>query len=582
MRRKEIWSAVFISFIASFATLTAYLSALQNGFVNFDDNVYVYKNAAISTLDWGFIKDSFFGFYYLNWHPLTMISYAVDYSLWGLDPFGYHLTNIVLHSINTFLVGILACMLLKAEGTPRPPLFTYVSVAVAALLFGLHPVHVESVAWISERKDVLSGLFFLLAIIAYIRYSSSTCKALYYSASLLFSFLALISKPMAVTLPLVLLILDYYPLKRQPSLKAIVEKIPFALLALLSTVMTLSAQTAASSFTSSLWERALVSIRAYVFYLKKMALPLDFAPFYPIAPLPELFSPAYLIPLLVCCALAAFCVIKRETRIYPAVFAFYLITLVPVIGIVQISTHLAADRYMYLPSLGPFMLAGIGTAWLAALFNKRRHIVLIPTLAILVSLAFVSKRQIHVWEDSISLWSHEIEQYPSVYLAYNNRAVAFTEEGHYMQAIEDLQKSINLAPDFIPAYINLGDAYRKIGRKETAAEVYSAGLQVHPDNAELLFERGLTYNNMGEFAMAAGDFTAVLTHGFHIEALIYRAAALIKLGDLQRAADDLSAVLKADPQNALAHYGMAEVYFKSGNAELASYHRGRATALGYR
>src|SRR3990170_24619 len=309
--------------------------------------------------------------------------------------------------------------------------------------------------------------------------------------------------------------------------------------------MTLSAQTAASSFTSSLWERALVSIRAYVFYLKKMALPLDFAPFYPIAPLPELFSPAYLIPLLVCCALAA-------------------------------------DRYMSLPSLGPFMLAGIGTAWLAALFNKRRHIVLIPTLAILVSLAFVSKRQIHVWEDSISLWSHEIEQYPSVYLAYNNRAVAFTEEGHYMQAIEDLQKSINLAPDFIPAYINLGDAYRKIGRKETAAEVYSAGLQVHPDNAELLFERGLTYNNMGEFAMAAGDLTAVLTHGFHIEASIYRAAALIKLGDLQRAADDLSAVLKADPQNALAHYGMAEVYFKSGNAELASYHRGRATALGYR
>lgn len=430
---------------------------------------------------------------------------------------------------------------------------------------------------------MLSGFFFLLALISYIRYVSSTRKTLYYSASMFFSLLAMMSKPVAITLPFVLLILDYYPLKRTSSLKAILlEKIPFALLALFTAMMTLSAQTAASVFTSGIWERALVSVRAYVFYLEKTVLPVDLAPFYPITPRPELSSPEYLIALLVLPGLTAFCVIKRKNRVYTAALAFYLLTLLPVIGIVQISSHLAADRYMYLPSLAPFMLAGIGAARLAALLDQRRKIVFISALAVFVSLAFVSKRQMQVWKDSISLWSHEIETYPYVYLAYNNRAVELTQNGSYTEAVVDLKKSISLAPDFIPAYMNLADVYKKTGRKDIAAEVYGSGLEANSDNAELLFERGLTYNSMGEFAKAAEDFTAVLSHSFHIESLIYRAAALIRLGDPRRAADDLRAALDADPQNALAHHGMAEVYYKMKDSDLASYHINRAKALGYR
>lgn len=583
MRGKEFWSIVSVSFFCSFATLMIYLPALQNGFVNFDDNIYVYENSLIRALDWEFIKNSFSGFYYLNWHPLTMVSYGVDYSLWGLDPFGYHLTNVVLHSINTLLAGLLAFLLLEAEGTPRTPLFKYTCVVVAALLFGLHPVHVESVAWISERKGLLSGFFFLLALISYTRYACTTRKTLYYSATLIFSFLAMMSKPAAVTLPFVLLILDYYPLKRKFALKTILlEKIPFALFALFTAVMTLSAQTAASAFTSGFLERALVSVRAYVFYLKKTVLPMDFAPFYPIAPKPALSSPEYLIALFVLSGLIAFCVIKRENRIYTAALAFYLVTLLPVIGIIQISSHLAADRYMYLPGLAPFMLAGAGAASLAALLDQRRKTVLISCIALFAFLAFVSIRQINVWKDSNTLWSHEIEKYPFVYLAYNNRAVALTQNGSYTQAVEDLKKSISLARDFIPAYMNLADIYKKIGRKDIAAEVYGYGLEANRGHAELLFERGLTYNSMGKFASAAEDFTAVLSQGFHIESLIYRAAALVRLGDPRLAAEDLKAALTVDPQNALAHHGMAEVYYKMKDSDLASYHIGRAKALGYR
>jgi Flp pilus assembly protein TadD len=560
----------------------AFLPALQNGFVNFDDNVYVYENAALSSLDWAFIKNSFFGFYYLNWHPLTMISYAVDYRLWGLDPFGFHLTNIVFHSVNTFLAGVLACRLLDAEGSPRKPMFSFTFVAVSALLFGLHPLHVESVAWISERKDVLSGFFFLLALISYVRYASSSGKRrLHYCASLLFFLLALMSKPMAVTLPVVLLILDYYPLKRRPFKTAILEKVPFGILALFSAVMTLAAQTTASAFTSSLWERALVSMRAYVFYLEKLALPLDLSPFYPIFPKPELASPEYLMAPLVLLGLAFICFIKRRSRAYTAAYAFFLVTLLPVIGMVQISSHLAADRYMYLPSLAPFMLAGIGAASLAV-SNGRLKAVTASAVVLFALPAFASIRQIDVWKDSVSLWSRVIEKYPYVYLAYNNRAVAHTQQGRYTEAISDLEKSIEMAPDFMPAYINLADAHKKAGRKDLAADVYGSALLFNGNNPEVLFERGLTYYNMGEFAKAAEDFTAVLSSGFHVESLIYRAAASMKLGDATSAAEDLSAALEADPQNALAHYGMAEVYHKMRNMERASYHIGRAKALGNR
>ncbi len=561
----------------------AFLPALQNGFVNFDDNVYVYENAALRSLDWAFVKNSFFGFYYLNWHPLTMISYAVDFRLWGLDPFGFHLTNIIFHAVNTFLVGVLACRLIDAEGSPKKPLFSFTFVAVSALLFGLHPLHVESVAWISERKDVLSGFFFLFALLSYVRYATSSEKRwLHYCAALVFFLLALMSKPMALTLPVVLLILDYYPLKRRFGLKtAILEKIPFGLLALFSAVMTLAAQTTASAFTSSLWERALVSVRAYVFYLEKLALPLDLSPFYPIFPKPELASPEYLIAPLVLLGLAVFCFIKRKSRAYTATYAFFLVTLLPVIGIVQISSHLAADRYTYLPSLAPFMLAGIGAASLASTY-KWRNATLISAVVLFGLLAFASNRQVHVWKDSVSLWSRVIEKYPYVYLAYNNRAVAHTQQGRYSEAITDLEKSIEMAPDFMPAYINLADARKKTGRKDLAADVYTSALTVNANNAEILFERGLTYYNMGEFNKAAGDFTAILSRGFHVDSLIYRAAASMKLGDAKSAAEDLSAALEADPQNALAHYVMAEVYHKMRNIERASYHIGRARALGYR
>jgi len=583
MTRKDSWLVFIISFLCSFATLMVYLPALQNVFVNFDDGPYVYENAFIRTLDWPFVRDSFLGFHYLNWHPLTMISYAVDYRLWGLDPFGYHLTNVLLHSANTFLAGVLTALLLKAGCGQRPPVFVYAATAASALLFGLHPLHVESVAWISGRKDVLSGFFFLLALISYLRYAASARKALYYTATFVLSALAMMSKPIAVTLPVVFLILDYYPLRRPLVFRtAVLEKFPFAALSCLTAVITVLAQTTAGAFTSGLAERALVSARAYFFYLWKTAVPVDLAPFYPIIPKPSLSSAEYLGSVLVLIGLAALCVTKRARGAFSAAFAFYLVTLLPVIGIVQISSHMAADRYMYLPSLALFALAGAGAGRLAAYTDRVRMAVLVPALAVFVVLSFASIRQMGIWKDSVTLWSHEAEKYPYVFLAYNNRAVAYTQKGRYMDAIEDLKRAISMQPDFVPAYINLADAFKKTGRKDLAADVYSSGVEATGANAELLFERGLNYNSMGEYAKATEDFTAVLSRGLHVDSLIYRAAALIRLGETHRASDDLLAALDADPGNPLAHHGMAEVYYKMKKTDLASYHIGRAKALGYR
>lgn len=230
-----------LALIVSLITFFVYIPSLWNGFINWDDDRYVYENAVISssiTLD--FIKKTLLSVYYYNYHPLTIFSYAIDYAVWELNPFGYHLTNIILHTLNTFLVFILVSRLMECGFLKNPPpslkednTFSLIAASMTALLFGIHPIHVESVAWISERKDVLCAFFYLLSLLCYIDYASMESKnRKSYIVSLISFILALMSKPMAVSLPAVLLLLDFYPLKRlqykeAPSKMVLLEKLPF-------------------------------------------------------------------------------------------------------------------------------------------------------------------------------------------------------------------------------------------------------------------------------------------------------------------------------------------------------------------
>ncbi len=479
--------ALAAAFLAALITLIVYLPSLKYGFVTWDDPAYVYKNLYIRSIDPGFIKLVFTTWTVGNWHPLTMISLAIDYSVWGVNPVGYHLTNIVFHAANTFLVGMIATRLVRSGGGALRGNGVVLATLVAALLFGLHPLHVESVAWVSERKDVLFAFFFFLSILAYLGYvSAPRSRGYYYVASLVAFAFSLMSKPMAVTLPAVLLVLDFYPLERLfdsegPSLKSVVlEKIPFFVLSAASAALTLSAQTSsgAVAFVKEvpLAARFSVAIRGFIFYLYKMAAPLKLAPLYPLPYKSEVFSSWFWASLLIFIAITLFCAIMvKRKRIFLAVWLFYVITLSPVIGIIQVGTQAAADRYTYLPSLGPFMLASVGAGYLLTTLSdtKARLIVSVAIGIAIAVLAGMTLKQESIWKDSFTLWNYEIRLYgDDAPLAYNQRGVAYKEAGNVDKAVADFNRSIMLDPDEPKPYKNLSKLYEELGDYARALEYY--------------------------------------------------------------------------------------------------------------
>ena len=546
------WAALAVAFI----TFIVFLPSLNNGFVNWDDDVYVSSNNTIRSLSPDSLKQMF-RFYEVNWIPLTWLSYAIDYQLWGLTPAGYHLTNIVLHSINTFLLCLLVAYLIlsrnkgksfnNAEGILRKAL---VAGGVTALLFGIHPVHVESVVWVSERKDVLSTFFVLLTLIAYVKYagageSRGQSGTRYYVLGLVFFLLALMSKPMAITLPVILMLLDVYPLERfhlrrgvSLQKRVFLEKVPFIVLALGSAILTIMVQQRAikPAAVYPFANRIVMAIKGTYFYLEKMVLPLGLSPYYPYPTRDISFLfPRYFVPLLVVILLSAFSVWawRKGWKVFAAIWAYYLVTLLPVIGIVQIGGQAAADRYTYMPSIGPFFLAGLGIAvgservWGAGGVSGRsgRVLFLLPVLLFSL-LGALTIRQINVWKDSVALWSSVQERFPDYPDAYFRRADGYANQGNYREAIKDSDRVIALDPLFHEAYNY----------------------------------RGLYYKATGDYASAFRDFskTIELKPGF-AKAYTNRADLHVRMGNHQKALEDLHKALALEPQSVGPYINICEV-----------------------
>ena len=591
MRNTKYYIAGSVSLI----TFAVYLVSLQNDFVQWDDDAYVYENPNIRSFDLRFFKWAFSSFYASNWHPLTWISHALDYAVWGLNPMGHHLTNNILHAINTFIVVLLVVKLLEIVSassplnSPHPPLklrggaegggvilsgFSDKSILIAAattgLLFGLHPLHVESVAWVSERKDLLCALFFLLSIMMYIRYITPPASPPplnlrggrgSYLLSLLFFTLALMSKPMAVSLPFVLLILDWYPFQRILSLKTfrkvVIEKLPFFALSLFSSVLTVLAQKSGEAIVSieavPLSSRMPVAFQSLVLYLCKMLLPLNLLPLYPYPQNVIFFSLEYLVPMLLVTGITAACaLVVRKNKLWLSVLFYYLITLLPVLGIVQVGGQAMADRYSYLPSIGPFLIAGIMTSRIyntAAAARQWRLLLkmggVVAASTLLALLSYASVQQIGIWKNGLVLWSYVIEKEPlNVPRAYNNLGYIFLREGQidnaiahfrtaidqdpayaharnnlciayksyglYDKAIEQCRIAIGLKPDYAEAYNNLGIAYKYMGLDDKAMELYRKALSLDPDYAEAFFNLGIVYLDKGDMDMARRAFESGL------------------------------------------------------------------------
>jgi len=592
-----------LGLVIAAAALAVYLPSIGNGFVGWDDPAYVSENPHLKSLSVASVKWAFGTFHHSNWHPLTSLSYSLDYTIWGLDPQGYHLTNALLHAVNVYLVVILAARLFGAAFY-RSREAALLGAAFVGNLFAVHPLHVESVAWISERKDVLYALFWLLSILAYLQYATSSNRrrsVIAYQLSLASFVLSLLSKPMAISLPFVLLILDFCPLGRlhrnRRLAPLLLEKLPFFALCAGSAAITLAAQsTSVKPFAFySLADRLWGASAALVFYLRKTAVPLDLVPFYPlpvtVQPLePQYWGSAVLVVTLTVISLR----LLQKLPVLAATWAYFVISLVPVLGILQVGSQAAADRYMYLPILGPLMLIGAAVAKRADRLDQPRRTrcisVAVAVISVIaVALSVLTVRQTRIWKDTLTLYNYVIERFPESPKFYAGRASYYMNAGRPEEAIADVSKVIDFNLRY-PARAEVGKldfsvlratAHHTLKQYAEAANDYSAALVRDPDNADYLYNRGIARASLGRSGEAIADYRQVISiRPEFASAHNNLGITLAKMGDYAAAIESFSAALSLAPGEGSYYYNRGRIHELLGESELARDDFGNATRLG--
>ena len=475
------------AFLSASITLLVFSAARDNQFVALDDFAYIVNNTNIETFGWNTVIWSLSSFYEGNWHPLTMLSLALDRSLWGLNPSGYHLTNIAIHSCTVFCSCFLFYQVLKAaqsfwqvsgSGSCPANALTGCSTGVSdhaialgsiagALFFGLHPLRVESVVWASERKDVLCIFFVTTSLWMYVRYAIKRTRvsdAPFWSSwefrfALVLAALAQMSKPTAVSLPLILCIADWYPLARVTDKasfqRSLAEKIPFIILSAAGVVLTLSAQQIAMNYAPDvdMVSRLLVACKALLYYIAVTIWPTGLTAFYmhPGNVASSALAEYFLYAVLVLSISVSVMLAGRKYRMWPAFWLFYVVTLVPMLGLIQVGGQWAADRYSYLPSLGISLLWG---GWVACLSDRVRRggrpvaawCCMVFAVCQLLLYTVLTVRQIPVWRTTETLATRIIEKAPHMSGApYLARAIYRNETGRYEQALEDVGEAMKIS-----------------------------------------------------------------------------------------------------------------------------------------
>jgi tetratricopeptide (TPR) repeat protein len=480
---------LILCLLLALATLAVYWQVQEHEFVTYDDLEYVVENPHVRHgLSRQGIRWAFTAVHASNWHPLTWLSHMVDCQLYGLNPSGHHFNSLLLHTANTLLLFLL---MRNMTGTVWRSFFV-------AFLFALHPLHVESVAWVAERKDVLSGLFWMLTLWGYADYVRRGRWPRYTLCLLLF-LMGLLCKPMLVTLPFVLLLLDFWPLmRRRPGIWLVAEKIPFFLLSFASAVVTYRVQEAGGALKTQipLALRAENALTAYAGYLAKAMIPYPLSFFYP-HPMNSL-SPFHVwgaAMLLLCVTWAAW---RYSTKIpYLGVgWLWYLGTLVPVIGLVQAGAQAMADRYTYIPLIGVFMVLSWGTAHLISIGPRLKRPLILLWGCWLPALMILSWHQIGKWKDSITLYTHGIRVNEANYVAQLNLGNALARQSRLEEAVFHYREALRLNPSDSRAHNNLANVLRMQGRGREAILHYREALRIRPDFPEARYNLELTIQRL--------------------------------------------------------------------------------------
>jgi len=571
-------SAIFVGLALAVATLAVFARACNNEFVNYDDPQYVTDNPhvlgglSLDGIAWAFTSTEV-----LNWHPLTWLSLQFDRELYDDEAWGFHLTNVLLHTANVLL---LLHFLWRATKRLGPA-------TLVAALFALHPLHVESVAWVAERKDVLSTLFGFLSLVAYLNYVERPNLRANALVALAMA-LSLMAKPMWVTLPGLLLLLDWWPLarfRRERGRWLLVQKLPLLALSVAAGAVTLFAQQSGGAVESleklPLGWRAGNSVASYVRYLGMAFWPSGLAPFYPH---PRSALPAWQVAaaaLMLAC-ITALVLFQIRRRPYLAVGWFwYLGMLAPVIGLIQVGDQALADRYTYVPLIGIFIMLAFGFAeFFATKPIVRRMCVPVAALAVLAC-ALLGWRQIGYWHDSRSLWTHTLNVTAGNYLAENNLGGAcLAGQGTPSEAEEHLRKAIALKPDNPRAWARLGAAVDRQGKLEEAIACYSLSLELAPDQPS-------TRNNLAVALAKQGKMTetiAQLQEATRLapefaDAFHNLAGALDRAGRLDEAIAAGRRSVRLEPRNAQYHRTLARLLQQHGDMEEAAEQLRKAESL---
>jgi protein O-mannosyl-transferase len=514
---------LILSLIVALATVALYNPATRAPFLNYDDNQYVVVNPHVRAgLHWDTVVWAFHTTELSDWKPLTWLSHALDAQLFSINPAGPHTVNILFHSANAVLLFL---FLQTATG------FTGRSLLVS-FLFALHPINVESVAWIAERKNVLSMFFFLLALIAYERYARRRKVTSYAAATIAFA-LSLMSKAQTITFPFVLLLLDYWPLdrtvqaqgsnlgavrnprdtngERNPAF-SVAEKLPWFAMSIASAMITKRAEAGAYGLKLPLWARLANAAVAYIRYLEHAFFPRDLALIYPH---PGTAIPLRLVALaaLALAVITALAVVFRERRYFFVGWFWFLGTLIPMIGLIQIGVHSMADRYAYIPLIGIFLIAIWSAAELVHRLKIPSSVAAGCAVALLLTLSLALHRQLAFWSDNVTLWSHTLAITQNNYLAEDNLAGALIHDGRLDDAIPHLRRALAFEPDDAMAQLNIATYDQMQGNYQAAIDGFARMPECTDDPSLLAIARvssGYARYSLQQYAAAQDDFDATL------------------------------------------------------------------------
>jgi len=610
MNKQSKYKTICIYLGLAVITIAAFQQLRICDFVNYDDPEYVTENQNVNTgvtaknFIWAFTSG-----HASNWHPLTWLSHMLDCQLFDLNPKWHHFVNLLLHIINALL---LFAVFKQMTASVWPSAFV-------AATFAIHPLHVCSVAWISERKDVLSTLFWLLTMAAYFRYTKIASLKWYLLTLAAFT-LGLMAKPMLVTLPFVLLLLDYWPLGRINTklkikisdsgniAKIIVEKLPFFALSAVSSIITYLVQqksgAVARMFEISLRSRITNALVSYLAYIEKMIWPRRLAVFYPHLREALPLWHALIAALLLAGVSIAIVRLAQNHKYLIVGWLWYLGTLVPVIGLVQVGEQAMADRYTYIPLTGLFIIIAWGADELTRKLRLRKALLIIASGIILAAMLICTHFQIKYWRNSITLFEHALDITEDNPIVRTYLGIVFSQQGKYDKAVENYRKAIQICPIYEAAYYNLGIALQVQGKNDEAIRNYRRALELKPDYAEAYYNLGTilqaegrpdeaiscynralqidfnsaeSHNNLGNVLLSQGKFDEALKH--------YLAAEKIKpdypdiqynlgnmfltQGSFDKAVSHYRHALRLRPHDAEAYYKLGKAFQSQGKYDEA-------------